>query len=117
MRILVVDDNVAITLSMRLLLTGEGHEVWTANTAKDALVLAAAHAPEVAFLDLGLPEVDGFELARRLRALPSGPAMGVVAVSGWGDAETRARALAAGCDEHWLKPIGYAELHAYLARR
>jgi len=117
MRILVVDDNVAITMSMRILLAGAGHEVYVANNAAVAMELAAAHAPEVAFLDLGLPQIDGFELARRLRALPCGRAMGIVAVSGWGDAQTRARAAAAGCDEHWHKPIGYAELDAFLSRR
>jgi PAS domain S-box-containing protein len=104
-RILVVDDNVdaADSLAMRLRLHGQ--EVEVAYDAASALARAGAAPPAVAFLDLGMPKVDGFELAQSFRADPALKAAVLVAVTGWGQQEDRERTRAAGFDHHLVKPV------------
>jgi CheY-like chemotaxis protein len=104
-RVLVVDDypeaaDVVCTL-VRLL----GHECRSALTGAEALEIARAFQPEIALVDLGLPDISGFELAGRLRELAEGRPLYLAAVSGWAEPQDRARALAAGFDRHLLKPI------------
>lgn len=115
-RILVVDDNLDIAKAMRLLLEAIGQDVEVANTGPRALELAGAGKPELVFLDLGLPVMDGYDVARALRAQPGGRELRIIAISGWGDEKSRARSAASGVDEHWLKPIALAEIEAFLAR-
>ena len=112
-RILVIDDNVDITTSLRLLLQALGHDVRVAQDGPRALVIARDYQPELVFLDLGLPRMDGYEVSRQLRTLPNGPAMKIIALTGWGDAQARELSAAAGFDQHWLKPIAINELRRY----
>ncbi len=76
----------------------------------------SAFAPQVVLLDIGLPDMDGYEVARRLRALPGGAAMTLVALTGYGQAEDRERALASGFDTHMVKPVDLAVLERMLAK-
>ena len=109
-RVLVVDDNEDSADSLATLLKLEGHEVQAVYSATDALEHAQAFRPEVLLIDVGLPQMDGYELARRLRALPALRGSTLIAVTGYGMPEDRARATAAGFDEHLVKPVGLASL-------
>jgi signal transduction histidine kinase/CheY-like chemotaxis protein/PAS domain-containing protein len=115
-RILIADDNVDAVTSLARLLTLFGHEVWTAHDGLDALEKTAATRPDVVFLDLGMPRMDGIEAAQRIRALPGGDSILLIALTGWGQESDRQRTLAAGFDWHLIKPIGVAELTEILAR-
>ena len=114
LRILVVDDNedAAETLAMTLEL--HGCEVKTAATATRALEMLPGFAPAVALLDIGLPDMNGYELARRVRQLPAGAGITLVATTGWGQQKDRERAFAAGFDRHLTKPIDFDLLRSYL---
>jgi PAS domain S-box-containing protein len=114
MRVLVVDDNedAAETLAMTLEL--HGCDVKTASTAARALDILPGFAPAVALLDIGLPDMNGYELARRVRQLPAGAAMTLIATTGWGQQKDRERAFAAGFDHHLTKPIDLDQLRSYL---
>jgi CheY-like chemotaxis protein len=113
--VLVVDDNRDSAETLALVLELAGHRVATAHDGTHALALANAGAPEVAVLDIGLPDMTGHDLARRLRALPGGAQMLLVAVTGWGQAQDRNRSVAAGFDHHLVKPVDPAQLEALLA--
>lgn len=116
-KVLVVDDNIDAAATMALLLETLGHEVLVSHGALHALQQAAAHAPAVLFLDIGLPEMDGYALARRLRALPQTAHSLLVAITGYGQPEDRACALKAGFDHHLVKPVNLDEVLALLATR
>jgi len=103
-RILVVDDNEDAATSLAMILALEGHEVETVHASHDALERAPLFKPDVAVLDIGLPGMDGFELARRLRENPALEGIRLVALTGYGQAEDRERARAAGFDDHLIKP-------------
>ena len=107
-RVLVVDDNADAADSLGRLLRLEGHEVEVVYSAPDALERARTSAPELVLMDLGLPGVDGYEAARRLRA--SGWRGALVAVSGYGRPEDVRRATEAGFDAHLTKPVGIGAL-------
>nr|WP_307736090.1 ATP-binding protein [Massilia pinisoli] len=113
-RVLVVDDNedAAETLAMTLEL--HGCDVRTAATAARALEMLPGFAPAVALLDIGLPDMNGYELARRVRLLPSSAGMTLIATTGWGQQKDRERAFAAGFDRHLTKPIDFDLLRSYL---
>ena len=112
-RILLVDDNEDAAEMLSLLLTKLGHTVRIANDGIAALALVPAFEPEIAVLDLGLPIMDGFELASRLSgARPD--SLRLIAVTGYGQAEDRARTAAAGFAHHLVKPVDIAELEAAL---
>jgi signal transduction histidine kinase/CheY-like chemotaxis protein len=104
-RVLVVDDNVDAAETLRMLLEMNGHEVRCAHEGTQAIELAMDFRPDVALLDIGLPRMDGFELARRLRARPEMRDTRLIALTGYGQAEDRSRALAAGFDDHLTKPV------------
>jgi signal transduction histidine kinase len=104
-RVLVVDDNVDACDSLAVLLRLDGHEVGTAYDGPGALAAAERFKPEVLLLDLGLPGLDGYEVARTLRAEPGHDGMRIVAISGYGQPEDRERSRAAGIEEHLLKPV------------
>ena len=105
LRTLVVDDNHDAAESLAMLLSLDGHEVQAVFTAEDALERAHSFRPQVMLLDIGLPGMDGFEVARRVRALEGGSQIRLVALTGYGQNEDRQRALAAGFDEHLVKPV------------
>ncbi len=104
-RILVVDDNRDAAESLTVLLQIAGHEVEFVLDGEAAIELAEQTRPEVVFLDLGMPIVNGYEVARRIRALPWGKRTHLVALSGWGQAEERMRTKAAGFHSHLVKPV------------
>ena len=108
---LVVDDNADAASMLSVLLRAHGHEVRVANDAEDALAIHADFVADVALLDIGLPGIDGYDLARQLRASTTRP-LRLIAVTGWGQDGDRERARAAGFDGHLTKP---AELDALLA--
>jgi PAS domain S-box-containing protein len=114
LRILVVDDNVDAADSIAMLLNMEGHDTRAVNTARAALLAVPEFQPEVVLLDIGLPEMDGYEVARRLRAQNGKGRMRLVAVTGYGQPADRRRAQAAGFDEHMVKPVEPAVLQDFL---
>jgi PAS domain S-box-containing protein len=115
-RILVVDDNEDAADSLTMVLQIDGHEVACAYTAEDALAMAADFRPDVALLDVGLPRMDGYELAERLRALPGFARVYLVALTGYGQPGDRERALAAGFDSHLVKPAEFRMLQEIIER-
>jgi CheY-like chemotaxis protein len=116
LRVLVVDDNADTAEALALLLRLRGHADVVAFDGTQALAEAAAHRPDVAFLDIGLPDLDGYELARRLRADPPQAGARLVALTGYTHDEDRQRAFEAGFDEMLIKPVGPEELTAALGR-
>ena len=114
MRILVVDDNVDAADSTALLLSLEGYETHSVHTARAALEAAASIKPDVVLLDIGLPEMDGYDVAPRLRALAEGVPMAIVALTGYGQPADRERAIRAGFDEFLVKPVEPAVLNGLL---
>jgi CheY-like chemotaxis protein len=114
-RILVVDDNVDGANSLAMYLRMQGHEVRIANDGPAALDAAQALQPEVVLLDIGLPKMDGYEVARRLRAQAGTKDALVVAVTGYGQEEDRRRAQEAGFDAHLVKPADISALQRLLS--
>lgn len=108
-RVLVVEDNLDVALSFKVLLETMGHRVTVAHDGPTALDAARSFSPEIAFIDIGLPGMDGYELARRLRK-QSTPAPYLIAVTGYGQARDRERAAIAGFDRHLVKPVDVAVL-------
>lgn len=113
-RIMVVDDNPDAASTLTILLQLKGHEAFAAADGKAALEAAAQQRPDLVFLDLGLPDMDGLELATGLREL-LGARSTLVALTGWGGDEDRRRSRAAGCDAHLTKPVDPEALDAALA--
>jgi signal transduction histidine kinase/CheY-like chemotaxis protein len=114
-RILLADDNADFAASLAAVLSARGHEVRVARDGAEALATAAAFNPDFAFLDLGMPKVHGYEVARRLRELPATAECVLVAVTGWGHEDDRNRAREAGFDRHLVKPVDAADIDAILA--
>jgi PAS domain S-box-containing protein len=114
LRILIVDDNMDAADSIAMLLSMEGHETRAVHTARAALLAVPDFKPEVVLLDIGLPEMDGYEVARRLRAQNGRHRMRLVAVTGYGQPADRRRAHAAGFDEHMVKPVEPTVLQDFL---
>jgi CheY-like chemotaxis protein len=113
-RILVVDDNRDAAESLKMLLDLDGHEVHAAHDGERALEIAVTVKPEVMLLDIGMPKVNGYEVAMRVRSEPWGEAVKLVAITGWGHAEDRARARAAGFDHHLVKPVDHEVVQSLL---
>lgn len=114
LRVLLVDDNQDAADCCRILLELAGHTVETAYTARCGLELGERFHPEVVLLDIGLPDLDGYEVARRMRATGWGRGAVLVAVTGWGQSKDRQRAREAGFDRHVTKPIAPDSLEAIL---
>lgn len=104
LRVLIVDDHAEASEALVVLFSLLGHDIRSARTAAEAQELVTLYRPDVLLLDIGLPDVDGYELARSLRA-GGAAALYIIAVTGWCRAEDRERALASGCDLHIPKPI------------
>jgi CheY-like chemotaxis protein len=113
--ILIVEDNTDARDALRVLLELDGHVVEAAGEGQEALELARAKNPDIALVDIGLPGIDGYEVARRLRELP-GPPSYLVALTGYSDPDDRRRAGEAGFDAHVVKPVDPDELTRLLAR-
>jgi signal transduction histidine kinase len=113
-RILVADDNCDALESLATLLELGGHEVFSAANGALALESAERHLPEVALLDIGMPKLDGYEVARRIRAQPWGRRITLVALTGWGQESDRRRSGEAGFDSHLVKPLDLDKLTALL---
>jgi len=113
--VLVVDDNVDAAEMLAMFLHMSGCTAQTVHTANAALSLLDTFRPQVALLDIGLPDLTGYELARRIRALPGGDSMLLIAATGWGQASDRQLAFEAGFDHHLTKPIDFDRLRALLA--
>jgi CheY-like chemotaxis protein len=105
LRVLVVDDNEDSALSLAMLLELQGYAVTTAFRGGEALRKAAEQPPEVALLDIGLPDMTGYELAGRMRESVGGAPVTLVALTGWGQDEDRRAAEGAGFDHHFTKPV------------
>jgi PAS domain S-box-containing protein len=109
-RVLIVDDNSDAADSLALLLDFEGHETLAVYNAKDALASMESFKPDVAVLDIGLPEMNGYDLARQIRKMPQLKAMRLIALTGYGQKEDQERAHAAGFDGHLVKPVALSAL-------
>ncbi|MDB6007178.1 MAG: hybrid sensor histidine kinase/response regulator [Prosthecobacter sp.] len=116
-RILIVDDNKDSARSLSLLQTRRGHITHTAFTGLDALTAAAFFLPEVVLLDIGLPGMDGYEVARSIRAMPELTGVFIVAISGYDSESDRALAKTAGFDEYMVKPADLTLLHEWILAR
>lgn len=114
-RVLLADDNVDFVESLSLILQVMGHEVRVAHDGAEALEVAATFEPEFSFLDIGLPHLNGYELARRLRELPVTRESILVAVTGWGQEDDKRRARDAGFDHHMVKPVDPEQILHVLA--
>lgn len=104
-RVLIADDNRDAAESLAMLLRMDGHEVTVVHNGKEALAAFSAMQPEVALLDIGMPELNGYEVARQVRQGSLGRAVTLIAVTGWGQDRDKAQALAAGFNHHFTKPI------------
>lgn len=116
-KVLVVDDNRDAAETLGTILEISGHEVLLAHDGEEALSQAATHRPEVVLLDIGLPKVDGYEVARRLRLDPENEGVLLIAVTGYGNREDRERGKLSGFDHHLVKPVDLQQLQRLLASR
>ncbi len=115
-RVLVVDDLRDNADSLGMVLQSMGHEVQVAYDGEQALLAAEQFRPEVALVDLGMPAIDGYEVCRRIRALPSGASVLIIAQTGWGQEFDRRRTAEAGFDHHLVKPVRWDVIESLLQR-
>jgi PAS domain S-box-containing protein len=113
--VVVADDNRDAAESLAMLLRLQGHEVTTAHTGSDALAAIQRVRPRLALLDIGMPDMTGYEVATAVRGASWGKSVKLVALTGWGQEADRARALEAGFDDHWVKPVDPALAAGYCA--
>jgi signal transduction histidine kinase/ActR/RegA family two-component response regulator len=116
LRVLVVDDNVDGANMLSMMLSMSGHAIRTAFSGAEALAIATSFQPEIVFLDLGLPGMSGYEVARQLRSASMLKTALIVALTGWGGEEDRRKSKEAGCDLHMTKPAQPSEVHAVLSQ-
>ncbi len=114
-RLLVVDDNRDAAESLGMLFTLQGHEVRIAHSGAEALEITATYVPDLIFLDIGMPGMDGHEVARRIRRQPGLQHVVLAALTGWGQQEDRRRTAEAGFDHHLVKPPTPAAVEEVLA--
>lgn len=114
-RILVVDDNHDSALSLAMMLSIMGHETRTAHDGESAVATAESFLPDVILLDIGLPKLNGYEVASRIRENAWGRSMFLIAVTGWGQEEDRQRSSEVGLNVHMVKPVEPAALERLLA--
>jgi CheY-like chemotaxis protein/anti-sigma regulatory factor (Ser/Thr protein kinase) len=115
-RILVVDDNEDAAETLAAVLLMSGHTTKTCHSGPAALEALASFGPEIVLLDIGLPGMDGYEVARRIRGMPEGADLLLVAITGWGGESDRKRTQQAGFDEHLTKPVEFERLESVLAQ-
>lgn len=114
-KILVVDDNHDSALSLAMMLSIMGHDTRTAHDGESALSTAETFLPDVVLLDIGLPKLNGYEVAQRIRGNAWGAAMYLIAITGWGQDEDRQRSSEVGLNLHMVKPVEPAALEKLLA--
>jgi len=114
-RILIADDNRDAAESLAMLLEMAGHEVRVAHLGRAALALAQVFRPDTALLDIGMPDLSGYEVAQSLRAEPWAANIRLIALTGWGQDSDRRRALEAGFDHHLIKPVDPDQLAGLIA--
>ena len=109
------DDNEDAAISLTLVLKLSGHETRLAHDGMEAVAAAAAFRPDLVLLDIGLPKLDGYQVAQKIREQPWGQAMVLVALTGWGQEEDRKKSRDAGFNAHFVKPMDPAALTALVA--
>ena len=114
-RVLVADDNEDAVRSLSLMLRAMGHEVVTARNGEEAVRLAESSRPDLALLDIGMPLLNGYDVARRIREQPWGVALPLVALTGWGLEEDRRKARESGFDRHIVKPVDVGILRTLIS--
>ncbi|MDB5339852.1 MAG: sensor hybrid histidine kinase [Planctomycetaceae bacterium] len=114
-RVLIVDDNTDAATSLSLLLRLSGYETSTALTGASGIALAESFKPDVMLLDIGLPDMVGYEVCRTVRASSWGKDISIIAITGWGVDNCFSSSLQAGFDHHLVKPIEFADLCKYLS--
>jgi CheY-like chemotaxis protein len=114
LRVLVVDDNIDAAETLGALLEFSGHQVQVAHSGAAALSSAATHLPQVVFLDIGLPDISGYEAALALRGMEGMAGARIIALTGWGTPSDKERSSAAGFDQHLTKPVDFNLLLAAL---
>jgi len=115
LKILVVDDNPDAALSMAMMLSMMGHDTRTAHDGEAAVTTAEEFRPQVVLLDIGLPKLNGYEVAQRIRGQEWGATMFLVAITGWGQDEDRRRSEDVGMNLHMVKPVEPDALDRVLA--
>jgi PAS domain S-box-containing protein len=109
-RVLIADDSYDAARTLALVLEIEGHEVRTASNGEEAIAATRTFAPDIIFMDVGMPVMDGIEATRHIRKLPGGNKIVIVALTGWGQETDRERTRTAGMDEHLVKPVSAVAL-------
>jgi CheY-like chemotaxis protein len=113
-RILVVDDHLDSATSMAMMFEFLGSEVRTAHDGLQAVEEVERYRPDVVLMDMGMPRLDGYEATRRIRAHKWGQDVLIIALTGWGQDDDKARSREAGCDGHLTKPVSLPDLQALL---
>jgi CheY-like chemotaxis protein len=116
-RVLIADDSPDIADSLAMILGDRGHEVHTAYDGVAAIARAEELRPDVVILDIGLPELDGLEAVRHIRAQPWGGTATLIAITGWAGESARRASVAAGFDYHLVKPLEPRDLVAVVGAR
>ena len=116
-RILLADDNRDAAESLAIILRLEGHDVELAHDGSSALRSFAARRPDVALLDIGMPQANGYEVARKIRAAPEGAGVLLIAITGWAQDSDKVESRAAGFDHHLTKPIEPEIAHRFAGPR
>lgn len=116
-RVLIADDNRDAAETLAMLLRLSGNEVYVAHGGTQALSLARSARPDVAVLDIGMPDIDGYAVARHIRAEEGGRGMLLIAVTGWGQEGDKRQAFEAGFDHHLTKPMDPLELERLFEQR
>jgi len=114
-RVLIVDDNVDAAETLQMVVSTMGHEAETAHDGRAALEAARSRQPDIVLLDISMPGMDGFMVARRLRSEPGLRKIRVVALTGYGQQDDRRRTREAGFDDHLVKPVSPEDLRRLLA--
>jgi CheY-like chemotaxis protein len=109
-----VDDNVDAATTLSMLLESDSHATLIANSGREAIKAVAEFHPDIVFLDIGMPEMNGYEVARAIRRMPESGNPILVALTGWGSAADRLRAKEAGFDQHLTKPADIAAIEKLL---
>lgn len=115
-RVLIIDDNEDAASVLSMIINAYGHQSEVANSGRAGLQIAQAFHPDIVFLDIGMPEMSGYEVAVALRQLPTLQNVYIAAVTGWNDAGTRARVISAGFDLHLTKPAAVESILDVLVR-
>jgi len=116
LRVLVVDDNVDAAQSLSMLLEVSGHVVWMAHDGQAAIAAVSEYRPQIVLLDIGLPKLDGFTVAKRLREEPALHGIVLVAITGYGQAMDHQRSRDAGFDHHLVKPVAFSSVEEILVQ-